>query len=143
MSRERAFNVIIVDDDPQVADTMADAVRLAGYEVSGIASHADEALQMATECRPRLAVVDVNLYGEGTGIDVARRLLENGPIGVVFVTGDPDSLDGVGVGHAWLPKPYRALDLINSLDVVGALSESRPVTTRVPPDLHFIESSGG
>jgi hypothetical protein len=66
-----------------------------------------------------------------------------GPIGVVFVTGRPDRLEGIGVGHAWLPKPWRSLDLINSLEVVGALKEQRPVTARVPPELHLIGPPGG
>jgi len=61
-----------------------------------------------------------------------------GPIGIMFITGYPDKVRAGDVGHAWLEKPYRVLDLITGLEVVRAMSERRPVTTPIPPALNLI-----
>lgn len=131
--------VLIVDDDTAVADAIRDAVRLTGYTVCGVAATAADGLEIARRERPRLAVIDVNLGEDGgTGVDLARALLEIGPMGIMFVTGYPERVHDAAVGHAWMTKPYRVLDLINGLMVVQALSLSRPVTVPIPPEVHLL-----
>jgi len=133
-------DVVIVEDDPQVAEAIRDGVRVAGYDVCGIAANGDAAVALMTQRRPRLAIIDVDLGEAEDGIEVARRLLAVGPIGIVYVTGYPDQVRHADVGHAWMPKPYRLLDLINALRVVDALSQSRPITTPIPAELRLIVS---
>jgi DNA-binding response OmpR family regulator len=132
-------DILIVDDNHWVAEAIADGVRVAGYTVCGIASSVEEAVALTRERRPRLAVVDVDLGPGEDGVEGARKLLKLGPIGIIFVTGYPDKIRATDVGLAWLEKPYRVLDLINALDVVDALNQDRPVTCRVPPELHLIQ----
>ncbi len=131
-------DVLIVEDDPLVADAISDGVRLAGYTVCGIAGDVDEALVIAHQRRPRLAIIDVDL-GEGDdGIEAARRMRDLHPLGIIFVTGYPDRIEAADVGHAWMPKPYRLLDLINALQVVRALSEQGLITAPIPSELRLI-----
>jgi two-component system, response regulator PdtaR len=132
-------DILIVDDNHWVAEAIADGVRVAGYTVCGIASSVEEAVALTRERQPRLAVVDVDLGPGEDGVEAARKLLKLGPIGIIFVTGYPDKIRATDVGLAWLEKPYRVLDLINALDVVDALNQDRPVTGRVPPELHLIQ----
>ena len=131
-------DVLVVEDDPLVADAIGDGVRLAGYRVCGIAADIDTAVELAHRHRPRLAIIDVDLGDGDDGIEAARRMLDVGPLGIVFVTGYPERIEAADVGHAWMPKPYRLLDLINALQVVRAISERGPVTTPVPPELRLI-----
>ena len=42
------------------------------------------------------------------------------------------------VGHAWLSKPYRVLDLINALRVVQQVSRGVPVTAPIPSELRLL-----
>src|SRR5262249_53739670 len=127
-------DVVIVEDDPQVADGISDGVRVAGYTVAGVAADGDAALDLVRQRRPRLAIIDVDLGTAESGIQVARRLLEAGPLGIVYITGYPDQVAHADVGHAWMPKPYRLLDLINALKVVDALSQRRPINSPIPPE---------
>src|SRR5581483_9185937 len=125
-------NVLIVDDHDLVAQALADGVRLAGYGVCGIAATAAAALELMRRHRPSLAVVDVNLEREGSGVELARRLTAIAPLGIIYVTGYPEQVETADVGHAWLVKPYRVLDLINGLRVVEALSRRTPIDVPIP-----------
>jgi DNA-binding response OmpR family regulator len=115
-----------------VAEAIADGVRLLGYTVCGIADNFEQALELARTHRPRFAVVDVDLGGHDDGIEAAREMQKVGPVGIMFLTGYPDKLRAAGVGHAWLEKPYRVLDLITGLEVVRQVSEHKPVRGPLP-----------
>jgi CheY-like chemotaxis protein len=132
------LDVLIVDDNWAVAEAIADGVRLAGYTVCGVATDVSQALELASRRRPRLALVDVDLGSGDDGIEAARKMLELGPVTIIFVTGYPDKIRETDVGTAWLEKPYRVLDLINALEIVSAASEDRPCAIPVPPALHLI-----
>jgi len=131
-------DVLIVDDDDIVAEAIADGVRLLGYTVCGIADNFDQALELTRTHLPRFAIVDVDLGGVDDGIEAAREMQKIGPVGIMFVTGYPDKVRAAGVGHAWLAKPYRVLDLVTGLEVVRAMSEQKTVTTPVPAALKLI-----
>jgi DNA-binding response OmpR family regulator len=133
-------SVLIVEDDQAIAYPLQHGIRVAGYAVSGVASTAEQALTLARRQHPRYAIIDVDLGEGGNGIEVARRLLRDGPVGIIYLTGYPDLVRGADVGAAWMPKPYRLIDLINALEVVGAVSEQRPILAPIPPDLHFLQA---
>ncbi len=131
-------SIMIVEDDPAVADAIRDGVRVAGYGVCGVAANADAAVQLMRERQPQLAIIDVDLGDGDDGIEAARQMLRIGPVGIVYVTGYPDHVRRADVGHAWMPKPYRLLDLINALAVVSAISARQPITTPIPAELRLI-----
>jgi DNA-binding response OmpR family regulator len=131
-------DVLIVEDDPSVAQAIADGVRLAGYTVCAICTTAAAALEEVRQRRPRLAIIDVELEDDLNGIEAARELLRVGPIGILYITGFPDSVRAADVGHAWMEKPYRVLDLINALEVVRAVSEGRPFDVPLPAALRLL-----
>jgi DNA-binding response OmpR family regulator len=116
------LGVLIVEDDLLIAETLRDGVRLSG----GIARDLDQALRLARETQPDLAIIDINLGAAPDGIAVARRLLEIGPIAILFLTGDSRKLEGIDAGHAWMAKPYRVLDMINALTAIHSVANNRP-----------------
>jgi DNA-binding response OmpR family regulator len=120
------LGVLIVEDDLLIAETLRDGVRLSGYRCCGIARDLDQALSLARETRPDLAIIDINLGAPPDGIAVARRLLEIGPIAILFLTGDSRKLDGIDIGHAWMGKPYRVLDMINALTAIHSVANIGP-----------------
>jgi DNA-binding response OmpR family regulator len=136
-------SVLIVEDDDLAADAVCDGLRLAGYAVCGIARSVDDAVALVRAHRPRLAVVDIDLGAGGSGIEAARQVLRLSPIGIVYVTGRPDMVDRADVGHAWMLKPHRLLNLINALGVVRAVSEQAPITGPMPPDLTLLPQRPG
>jgi DNA-binding NarL/FixJ family response regulator len=64
---------LIVDDSPRFLDAARGLLERQGMMIVGVASSGAEALQRATDLRPDVALLDIDLGGE-SGFDVARRL---------------------------------------------------------------------
>lgn len=64
---------LIVDDSAQFAQVAGEVLEEEGIDVLGVAAGGDEAVRLARDLRPDLALVDIDL-GEENGLTVARRL---------------------------------------------------------------------
>ena len=70
-----AIRCLIVDDSPRFAQVAVELLEEEGIEVLGVAAGGEEAVRLARELRPDLALVDIDLGAEN-GLAVARRLCE-------------------------------------------------------------------
>jgi DNA-binding NarL/FixJ family response regulator len=68
-----SIRCLIVDDSPRFAAEAGSLLEEEGIRVVGIATGGDEALRLARDLRPDLALVDIDLGGE-SGLDLTRRL---------------------------------------------------------------------
>jgi CheY-like chemotaxis protein len=80
--------VLIVEDELFIALDLEETVRSMGFDVAGLATGQDQALQLASLAD--IAFVDVNLSDGPTGPEIGRRLVEEFGVTVVFMTGNPD-----------------------------------------------------
>lgn len=64
--------LLVVDDDRVVLSTLLSGLSRAGFDVV-VATNADEAMRVAVDTRPALAILDVTM-AEGSGLEVARFL---------------------------------------------------------------------
>lgn len=69
--------VLIVDDDRDFADGLADFLNLHGYRAE-VAYDADEALARCETLEPGIAIFDIRL-GVGSGLDLMQRLQDQRP----------------------------------------------------------------
>src|ERR1700683_4438097 len=76
--------IVVVDDDPTVADVVGRYLIRAGHSVQS-ARHAYQALALMRGPPPDLVVLDLMLPGID-GLEVCRRLRERWPIPVVMLT---------------------------------------------------------
>ena len=102
--------ILIVEDEFLVAMQAEAALADAGYNVGGIASSAEEALEIAEAERPVLVVMDIRLAGKRDRIDAALELFSKFGIRCVFASAHQDKearMRGEPARPlAWLPKPY-------------------------------------
>jgi CheY-like chemotaxis protein len=70
-----AIRCLIVDDSPRFAQVAVELLQDEGIDVLGVATGGDEAVHLARELRPDLALVDIDL-GEDNGWAVTRDLRE-------------------------------------------------------------------
>jgi DNA-binding response OmpR family regulator len=98
----------VVDDDEVGARAIARALSNEGFRVLGLAHDADTAVTQIPACSPGLLVIDVELRGGPSGVDVALAIAASTDAPVVFLTGadDPDltklaTIDGT-FGFAWI-----------------------------------------
>ncbi len=76
--------ILVVDDNPQMAQLMQDMVQLAGYETE-VAFSGLEGLDKAREGMPDLILVDL-MMPELDGWELYHRLREFTTIPIIFVT---------------------------------------------------------
>ena len=101
-------DILIVEDDNELADLLADFLLEEGYTVS-IADSGEHAVQLYEQYGARLVILDINLPGM-SGFAVCSRLRENAdtPILIVSVRTDKeDKLNGFDLGaDDFIEKPY-------------------------------------
>ncbi len=84
--------VLIVEDEFLIALDVADVVEGMGLTVAGLATGRDKAMALAADAD--VALVDVNLADGATGPAIARELSERFGITVIFMTANPEQLNG-------------------------------------------------
>jgi CheY-like chemotaxis protein len=101
------LRVLVVEDEVLVAAELAMLVEEAGHRVVGEAIDSREALEMAAEHKPDLALVDIHLQDGPTGVAVARRIAEEAGAMVLFMTANQKRVPEDFAGAAGLiAKPY-------------------------------------
>jgi two-component system, sensor histidine kinase len=108
--------ILIIDDEPSVAEAMRMLLRMEGFDAR-VASSAAEALERLAQGVPDLIISDCRLRGGETGVDAVSALRQRlGTLTpVVFVTGDTahTALSGESIRNAQVVnKPIRAEDLL-------------------------------
>jgi two-component system, OmpR family, response regulator len=115
-----AARVLVVEDEPVLRETIAGALTEAGFVVQA-AADGRELDRTVASFRPDAAVLDIGLPGE-SGLALARRVREQGPAAVLFVTARDavdDRLAGFAAGaDDYLVKPFVLAELVARLRAV-------------------------
>lgn len=114
-------HVLVIEDEPLIADYVCDLATNAGASSIDVASTPKEAVTLALATPPAIILSDVKII-DGTGpeavVEIRRHL---GPLPVIFITGTPEACDPCDYAAAILPKP-----IVPHL-VVNAFREVAPV----------------
>ncbi|WP_406864215.1 response regulator transcription factor [Streptomyces sp. HUAS MG47] len=125
--------ILVVDDDPTVAEVVSGYLRRSGFAVEH-AADGPGALLRAGERRPDLVVLDLMLPGLD-GLEVCRRLREAGPVPVIMLTArsdEEDRITGLEIGaDDYVTKPFSPRELV--LRVESVLRRSRAATGPAVP----------
>ena len=123
--------VLIVEDEFLSALDIAETVEHMGLEVAGFAHGRRNALELAPEAD--IAIVDVNLADGRTGPDIGRMLAERYGVTVIYMTGNPEDVDGVRGPLGVLTKPVLPHVVEQSIDYAVANRLGR--SAKVPREL--------
>ncbi|QQO21002.1 response regulator [Bradyrhizobium diazoefficiens] len=120
--------ILVVEDDGLVKDIVREALSEGGFESEVVAS-GEQALAVLQGEHPdyRAVVTDINLQGELTGWDVARRARELNPeIPVVYMSGAAaDQWTSHGVPNSLLlQKPFAPAQVVTAISQL--LNQIRP-----------------
>lgn len=110
--------ILLIEDDTAVAESLLAALQAEGYEVSW-RNRGAEGLALAVEAPPQLIILDVRLP-DGSGFDICRRLRQRGlrqPILMLTVQGEEvDRVLGLEMGaDAYMTKPFRLRELLATI----------------------------
>jgi len=115
MMTERTHSVLVIEDDPAVAEGLVEGIGNEGYEVHW-ESTGTGGVSWARDEAPSLVVLDVRLP-DGSGFDFCRQMRQLGlrqPILMLTVQSDElDKVLGLEMGaDDYLTKPYRMRELL-------------------------------
>jgi len=127
--------ILVVDDDRMVLATVAHGLAQAGYDVID-ADNGDDAILLAREHRPELALLDIRMEGK-SGFDVAQTLRDAYNIPFMFLSAfsDPATLATVkSLGAlAYLVKPLDVGQIVPAVEAAfGRLRLAREAALAEP-----------
>ncbi len=106
--------ILIVEDEPGIADTLQYALRTDGFDPAWAAT-GEEALAQLHDAPPALVILDVGLP-DMNGFELFKRLREIADVPVVFLTARSDEIDrvvGLELGaDDYVPKPFSPRELV-------------------------------
>jgi len=120
------MKILIAEDETIIRLDLRGLLERAGHEVVAEARDGEEAVRLAREHAPELAILDVKMP-RLDGIDAARRILDERPIPIVMLTayGQEELVNrAVEAGvFGYLVKPFREQDLIPAIAAARARHE--------------------
>jgi two-component system, OmpR family, response regulator ResD len=123
-------SVLVVDDEPTIAEVVARYLERAGYQAR-VAGDGPAALASAARQRPDLVVLDLMLPGID-GLEVMRRLREQDAerIAVILLTAkgeESDRVIGLRLGaDDYVVKPFSPAELVARVDAVLRRVDTSP-----------------
>jgi len=124
--------VLIAEDETIIRLDLRAQLEELGYLVCGEARNGNEAVELAREPVPEVAILDVKMP-DSDGLDAARRILAERSIPILLLTAysDPELVGRAaraGV-FAYLVKPFQSSDLMPAIETAiarhGELDELR------------------
>jgi len=116
----------VAEDETIIRLDLRELLERAGFEVCAEARDGEEAVALAREHEPDLAIMDVKMP-RLDGIEAARRILDERPIPIVMLTAyGQDELVSRAVEagvFGYLVKPFREADLLPAIATARARYE--------------------
>lgn len=115
------ITVLIVEDDPLIAEDIAEYLDEIDFSVSGIAYNSDAALYELHHNTPDIALLDIELNSKLDGVEIAQIINEKYNIPFVFLTSFADRSTIARVRQTfpmgYIVKPFNEKDLLATLEI--------------------------
>ncbi len=106
--------ILLVDDEPELLNMVVSILKEDGYKNISTANSVKEALKVASEIHPELAILDVMLP-DGNGFSLMEQLKQTEDYPILFLTArgeDEDRFKGFGLGaDDYIVKPFLPKEL--------------------------------
>jgi len=114
--------ILIVEDEPLIAEFVSTVLSDAGYEVIGIAADEPSAMTQASRTFPDFVVMDIKLANNSDGVELARRLQCGRSIPILFTSAylDHHTMKRAAATNpvGFLRKPYSPEALLLAVAAV-------------------------
>ena len=127
-----SVKILIVEDEIIIADYIFNILAKEGYSNVKMAHKKNTAIEVIENFHPEIILMDINLNGINSGIEIANTFLKNAK--VIFLTGQYDeSLMSQALEtnpESYLTKPIKKEDLIAAIKLVSIKNQSKIVTIK-------------
>ncbi|MFY0673355.1 MAG: response regulator [Bacteroidia bacterium] len=113
--------VLIVEDEVIIADNIVNTLEDFGYEVLPPVTSYQEALDLIESEHPDIAILDIQLSGQKSGVDLATEINQVFKFPFIFLTSNSDKLTLEQAKKveplAFLVKPFNKKELYTSIEL--------------------------
>jgi DNA-binding response OmpR family regulator len=110
-----ATTIVLIEDDPNIADLVDLYLRNDGYRVYQ-AANGEAGLALVRDRSPKLVILDVGLPGDLDGLAICRELRTRSDIPIIMLTARDDEIDrvlGLEMGaDDYVTKPFSPRELV-------------------------------
>jgi DNA-binding LytR/AlgR family response regulator len=118
---KKNIRILIVEDEFITLDLLRSYIEEIGYEVSGDAMRAEEAIEILEQRDTDIALLDINIKGNQNGIWIAEQICKKYHIPFIFTTAynDPHTIQNAIKTHpsGYLIKPFNKDDIFAAIEV--------------------------
>ncbi len=115
------IRLLIVEDEPLIAEGIALHLKNSSFTVSGIAYDAEEAINQIDNNTPDIAILDINLESGKDGIAIAEHINNHSPFPFIYLTSYSDKpiLDRAKktTPYGFIVKPFNKNTLLATLEI--------------------------
>ena len=118
MSQNRTARILVAEDEALIRLDLVEMLTEAGYEVVAQATNGVEAIALAKEFKPDLAILDVKMP-ELDGISAAQEIIEISPVLMLTAFSQKELVErarDAGV-MAYVVKPFSINDLTPAIEI--------------------------
>ena len=134
------MNILVVEDESIVAKDIQVCLRKLGYDVVGVVSSGEEAVQKAQEFDLDLVMMDIMLKGEMSGIEAAEIIRKNKSIPVIFLTAytDRNTVDKAKETepYGYIIKPFKEIDIQTAIEI-ALYKHGREMEVKKERDMYY------
>ncbi|GAB5554872.1 MAG: hypothetical protein Sapg2KO_44630 [Saprospiraceae bacterium] len=113
--------VLIVEDEPLIAEDLAEILAQAGYSIAGIAYDSDQAIQILGSAQLDLVILDIDLKSDLNGIQLGTLINKHHQLPFIYLTSFSDRKTIQEVKETnpmgYLVKPFDEKTLIATLEI--------------------------
>ena len=121
-----------------------------GYEIIGIATRGEDAIEQIKRHQPDIILMDVNLKGNLDGIETTLQIQQSFPkIIIIFLTANADEATYNEAKqtkpHAFIAKPFKKRDLERAIELALLNQQNQQdayLTSKTNPEQTALEESG-
>ncbi len=99
-------NIMIVEDEPITALDLKSSLTAMGYTVVAVTPSGEKAINLASELRPDVILMDITLAGTMTGIEAAAEIRRQQNVPIIYITAHSDEAT---INKAIKTNPYGYL----------------------------------
>ncbi len=139
----KAATILIIEDEPIIADDIAMILEKNGYQISSIEDNSLDALDHLEQNNVDLVLLDINIEGDRDGIWLAHQIKKQYEIPRVFLTSyyDRKTLERAKETgpSGYIVKPYDEGDLVANITLALVKNDDRQVSES---DKFFVRDKG-
>lgn len=116
------INILIVEDEPLIAEDLAGILMKLDFEIQAVCYTLQDAQkQLSQKNKPDLVLLDINLNGEETGIEIGKWLNEELLVPFVYVTSYSDSSTVKAASQTqpsgYIVKPFTQAAIYSAVEI--------------------------